>query len=131
MVICRGQDARGAAAVEFALIMPLMMMLVLGSLDWGYYFFVAQIVNNASREGARAGSLEVSDGAATSEAETVVASYLTAGGLDPSKATISASTTADSVQVLVVYSVGSLTGFSEVVVPTAARAQTEMRKSSP
>jgi Flp pilus assembly protein TadG len=48
---------RGAAAVEFALVLPLLILLVLGGVDWGYYFFAGEIVGNAAREGARAGAL--------------------------------------------------------------------------
>jgi hypothetical protein len=48
---------RGATAVEFALILPVFLTLVMGSIDWGYYFFVQQIATNAAREGARAGTV--------------------------------------------------------------------------
>jgi hypothetical protein len=41
-------------AVEFALVLPLLLLLVLGGIDWGYYFFVGEIAANAAREGARA-----------------------------------------------------------------------------
>jgi Flp pilus assembly protein TadG len=55
----RGGDRRqrGAVAVEFALVLPLLMLLVLAGIDWGYFFFVSQVAANAAREGARAGSL--------------------------------------------------------------------------
>jgi hypothetical protein len=49
---------RGAVAVEFALVLPLLLLLLLGGIDWGYYFFVSEIVANAAREGARAASVE-------------------------------------------------------------------------
>jgi hypothetical protein len=43
--------------VEFALVLPLFILLVLGGVDWGYYFFAGEIVANAAREGARAGAV--------------------------------------------------------------------------
>ncbi len=44
---------RGLALVEFALTMPLFLVLLLGMLDYGYYFYVAVSATNAAREGAR------------------------------------------------------------------------------
>jgi len=69
---CRRQ--RGAAAVEFALIAPLMILLTLGIIDFGLYVSEVSVVGNAAREGARAGSL----GATSSEINTVVTSSLSA-----------------------------------------------------
>ncbi len=50
-------DERGAAAVEFALVVPLLLMLVFGIVDFGYMINRASIVNNAARDAAREGSL--------------------------------------------------------------------------
>jgi Flp pilus assembly protein TadG len=47
----RGED--GAAAVEFALILPLLVLLVLGAMDFGHRLYLQHIITNASREGAR------------------------------------------------------------------------------
>lgn len=47
----------GVAAVEFALVLPLFLMLVMGAIDWGWFFHIDQLVTNAAREGARAGTL--------------------------------------------------------------------------
>jgi Flp pilus assembly protein TadG len=46
---------RGAAAVEFAIILPLLVILVFGIIDIGLLLYNKQIITNASREGARAG----------------------------------------------------------------------------
>lgn len=43
----------GAAAVEFALVLPLLMALVMGIIQYGWYFFVANNASAAAREGAR------------------------------------------------------------------------------
>ncbi len=43
----------GAAAVEAAIVLPLIGLILLGSIDVGQSVYVAQVVNEASREGAR------------------------------------------------------------------------------
>jgi TadE-like protein len=50
---------RGANAIEFALIMPVMVGLVSAVLDYGYLFAVRFGVGAAAEEGARVGSLTV------------------------------------------------------------------------
>jgi hypothetical protein len=44
---------RGATAVEFALVLPLFVLLMLGIIDFGRYFFVQHTVQFATREGTR------------------------------------------------------------------------------
>ena len=46
---------RGAAAVEFALLLPLLMAMLVGTLDVGLMLYNKAVITNASREGARAG----------------------------------------------------------------------------
>ena len=53
----RARNQRGAVAVEFALIMPMMCMLVFGIIEFGFMLNRDMIVGNASRDGARAASL--------------------------------------------------------------------------
>ncbi len=53
----------GAAAVEFALIAPLMIMLTVGLMELGRMVMVKQVLVNASREGARRAVLPNADSA--------------------------------------------------------------------
>ena len=46
----------GAAAVEFALILPFLMLIVFGTIDFGHYWYISHVVSDASREGARYGT---------------------------------------------------------------------------
>ncbi len=55
---------RGVAAVEFALVLPLLLLLVFSLIDFGRIFFVQVSVTSASREGTRLSSL-YSNGAPT------------------------------------------------------------------
>lgn len=43
---------KGQSLVEFALVLPLLLMLVLGAIDFGRLFYTKIIITNAAREGA-------------------------------------------------------------------------------
>lgn len=47
---------RGAVAVEFAILLPVFLLLVCGIMDFGHAFYMKQVITNASREGARYGT---------------------------------------------------------------------------
>ncbi len=65
---------RGTAAIESALIAPVLVIILLGAIDIGQYVNVAQSVSNASREGAR---LACRNGTLTvSQVEQAVLDYL-------------------------------------------------------
>lgn len=53
----RDDDSRGAAAIEFALVLPLLMMLVFGAIQFGTLFNRQQALHAAAREGARVAAL--------------------------------------------------------------------------
>lgn len=64
----RNGGERGAAAVEFAIVVPLLLLILLALVDFGRMFFVQVSVNAASREGARASSL----GQSTAQVDALV-----------------------------------------------------------
>jgi Flp pilus assembly protein TadG len=64
---------QGAAVVEFAVLAPLLFLLVFGMLEYGRLIMVQQIITNASREGCRQAVLE---GASSSAIDSFVQSYL-------------------------------------------------------
>ena len=49
----RGRGQEGSAAVEFAIILPVVMLLTVGGLDMGHMYYIDHLITNASREGAR------------------------------------------------------------------------------
>jgi len=49
----RRRDNRGAAAVEFALVLLPLITILLGTIQYGYYFFAAQSTSSAAREVTR------------------------------------------------------------------------------
>ena len=52
LTLARGE--RGAAIVEMALVLPLLLALLLGVLVYGHYFMLAHSVQQAANDGARA-----------------------------------------------------------------------------
>ncbi len=52
----RSSNRRGTAAVECALVAPLLVLITMGAIDTGQFVNVAQFVNDASYEGARRAS---------------------------------------------------------------------------
>lgn len=56
------EDERGAAAVEFALVLPIFILLVLGIVTFGLIFKDYLGISHAAREGARWAALGASQG---------------------------------------------------------------------
>lgn len=52
---------RGAAVVEFALIMPILLILVFGIISYGYMLSFRQAISQAAAEGARAAAVAQRD----------------------------------------------------------------------
>jgi Flp pilus assembly protein TadG len=67
----RGRSERGAAAVEFALVVPLLLALVLGIVEFGHAYHVQTTLSGAAREGVR--EMALHDSAATARAATKAA----------------------------------------------------------
>ena len=67
---CEGggpQSDRGAAAVEFALVLPLLLLLVLGIIDFGRLYFTQITLTDAAREGVRVLALGTADPTVTTQ----------------------------------------------------------------
>ncbi|HUW32995.1 MAG TPA: TadE/TadG family type IV pilus assembly protein [Planctomycetota bacterium] len=69
---------KGQALVEFALIVPILVMLVMGIVEFGRIFMTQQTVTNASREGARTGVLPNST---VTDVQNTVSAYMGSAGL--------------------------------------------------
>jgi Flp pilus assembly protein TadG len=66
---------KGAAAVEFAFLAPLLFVIVFGIIEFSVLLFDKQVITNASREGARYGILWGPSRLTDSEIETRVNAY--------------------------------------------------------
>ena len=47
------RNEKGQALVEFALVMPILLLLLCGIIDFGWIYYNQITLNNAAREGAR------------------------------------------------------------------------------
>lgn len=102
---------RGAAAVEFALVLPILLTLVLGIMEFGFIFYQQMSITNAAREGARAYAIHHADSgfSLTSVVETAATPVTGVSATSvPSGATCAAGTIA---QVTVTKAATSLTGW--------------------
>src|SRR5215831_13065346 len=72
-VTSRASD-RGAAAVEFALVLPILVILIFGIIDFGRMLNAKITLTEAAREGARATALVGAD-AGADRARTAAAGY--------------------------------------------------------
>jgi hypothetical protein len=50
--------SQGQTLVEFALVLPIFLLVVFAVIDGGRYIFLSSALSNAAREGARLGSVE-------------------------------------------------------------------------
>jgi Flp pilus assembly protein TadG len=64
------KNQNGGAAVEFAIIIPLLILLVAGICDIGLLLYNQQVITNASREAARAGITRADDNAVSQIVDT-------------------------------------------------------------
>jgi Flp pilus assembly protein TadG len=74
----RRRNRSGAAVVELALVLPLIMILTIGTLEVGRLVEVQQVLSNGAREGARQASLGT---LSSDQVALVVCQYLAEAGL--------------------------------------------------
>ena len=80
----RLHSERGAELIEFALVLPLLLLLIAGVVDFGMMFQSYEVVTNAAREGARVGVLP---GYNVPDVQARVDAYLAASGLSGARTT--------------------------------------------
>lgn len=97
-ILARGE--RGAAIVEMALVLPLLLALLMGILVYGQYFMLAHTVQQAANDGARAAivGLDAAD-------RRAVAERAVARSIDPAAGTHSVAVfeTAEAITVAVTF----------------------------
>ena len=76
----RRRREAGAEIIEFALVLPLLLFVMIGIFDFGLMFRDYGVITNAAREGARIGVLA---GYSDDDVRARAASYMTTAGLTP------------------------------------------------
>jgi len=66
------RNRRGQALVELALVLPLLVILIMGTMEFGRIFHSYLLIANASREGARAGVINKTDAEIITKVKNVV-----------------------------------------------------------
>jgi hypothetical protein len=85
------RDRRGAAAAEMALVMPMLLAIMIGSVELGNYFYNEHILVKAVRDGARYAARQnfsnfscsgAPGGTVVADTQALVRTSLLAGGAD-------------------------------------------------
>jgi Flp pilus assembly protein TadG len=69
------KNQKGAAAVEFAFILPLLLLFLFGIVEFSILFYNKAMITNASREGARAGIVFAPNRLLEADIKAVVNNY--------------------------------------------------------
>ena len=69
------KSQKGATAVEFAIVLPLLILMIFAMIEFGLFLFNRQVIANAAREGARYGVVARPVRHTNSEIQTVVLNY--------------------------------------------------------
>jgi Flp pilus assembly protein TadG len=77
---------RGNAVLEAALVLPILLALAFGTVEFGYFFYVKNNLQGAAREGARAA---IPATATNADVNAAVANAMTTFGLQSSGYTVS------------------------------------------
>jgi len=72
----RLKSCGGASAVEFAVILPLLVLILFGIIEFSLALYDKAMITNASREGARAGIVYRSPSVTDAEIARIVNTYL-------------------------------------------------------
>lgn len=88
MTIClRKLNERGAVAAEFALLLPVFLLILFGIIEFGMLMYGREVVTNAAREGARAGIVQGPPKRTSGEITTIANNYLMGTGINQADVT--------------------------------------------
>lgn len=100
---------RGAAAVEFALVLPILLLLVIGILEFGRAYHVQTTLSNAARDGVRVMALQ-NDPVAASAAVRSAAGGLAIKKIDVEPTNCAPTDSTPTATVIVTHEFGLISG---------------------
>jgi Flp pilus assembly protein TadG len=105
-------NERGAAAVEFAILLPLLLMLVLGTIEFGRAYNAQITLTNAARDGVRVMAIANDPAGAKTAARNAAASV--SATIPNSDVTLSTNncSTGNQVTLTIQYNLSTLTGIA-------------------
>jgi Flp pilus assembly protein TadG len=108
----KNDSERGAAAVEFALLLPLLLMLVLGTIEFGRAYNAQITLTNAARDGVRVMAIDNNPTSAKTAAQYAAASV--SSTIPASDITLSTNTCSTGTQVTLTikYNLSTITGIA-------------------
>jgi Flp pilus assembly protein TadG len=77
-----GRGARGQALTEFALVVPMLLLMIVGIMEFGRAWAMSQVVTDAARQGARMAALLNDSSAGQDSVRRVVIRALQAGNIN-------------------------------------------------
>ena len=83
-------NERGAVAAEFAILLPVLLLIVFGTIEFGMMMYGREVVTNATREGARYGIVAQAPPVSSAAMITQATNYLTGTGVSTGSVTFSA-----------------------------------------
>ncbi|RDV09886.1 pilus assembly protein [Arthrobacter sp. RT-1] len=103
---------RGAAAVEFALLLPLLLMLVLGTIEFGRAYNAQITLTNAARDGVRVMAIANDPTGAKNAAKNAAASVSTTIPTTDITLSTNACSTGNQVTLTINYNLPTITGIA-------------------
>ncbi|RDU94554.1 TadE/TadG family type IV pilus assembly protein [Trinickia dinghuensis] len=73
--LIKRRKQKGAALVEFAIVLPLLLLVVFGIIEFSLAIYDKAVITNASREAARAGIVLASPKPTTAQIQQVATNY--------------------------------------------------------
>lgn len=117
------RDARGAVLIEAAVLLPIILMILVGTINYGMWFMAAHAIQQAANEGARASlaGLDATERQSLAN-DAITKSIAPVTIVNPSLVTVTTSTSGSFYTVTVKYNVSQAKLFATALLPMPQNA---------